>query len=118
MRTLFLFLACSFAVLPGCGGRVATEEGAGVDAGAREVLLGAGDAAFVPPAPVCIKCAADGDCGGPGMACVATPGGGGYCAPGCTKEGFCTPERDCTIVSSPSGETWKACVPTGGGCGG
>jgi len=67
------------------------------------------------PAPaMCAPCTANSDCGEGGDACVALDGGGGYCAPGCNKEGYCTPDRACARVADPTGQAWAACVPIGG----
>ena len=35
-------------------------------------------------------------------------------APGCNKEGYCTPDRVCVAVSDPSGRAWAACLPLSG----
>jgi hypothetical protein len=70
----------------------------------------------VPPAPpVCTPCDADDECGGLQYGCVAGDFGG-YCAPGCTKEGFCRPDQVCTWVHDPRGQLWHACLPAGGSC--
>jgi hypothetical protein len=100
-------------VLVACGGRLAPDdrEPDQGDAASAGVTFFGGEAGPAPPEP-CVACAADSDCGGYGQACVALAAGGGYCAPGCPKEGLCTPDRDCVTASSPSGETWRACVPS------
>jgi hypothetical protein len=72
--------------------------------------------AAVPPAPPqCRPCEADDECGGLEYACVAGDRGG-FCAPGCTKEGFCRPDQVCTWVHDPRGQLWHACLPAGGPC--
>jgi hypothetical protein len=72
--------------------------------------------AAVPPAPpVCQPCDADDECGGLQVSCVAGDHGG-FCAPGCTKEGFCRPDQVCTWVHDPRGQLWHACLPAGGPC--
>jgi hypothetical protein len=72
-------------------------------------------AAVAPPPPVCQRCDADDECGGLDHDCVAGDHGG-FCAPGCTKEGFCRPDQVCTWVHDPRGQLWHACLPAGGPC--
>jgi hypothetical protein len=68
-----------------------------------------------PPAPICTPCTSDRACRRTGIGCVASVGGG-YCAPACTKEGFCTPDRVCERVTNPAGQSWTACLPRRGRC--
>jgi hypothetical protein len=107
-------LVALFVALAGCGGRLASEDRDSDqgDSSAAPSFFAADGAPAPAPAPPCVPCAGDADCGGYGQACVALAAGGGYCAPGCPKEGLCTPDRDCVTARSPSGETWRACVPS------
>ena len=105
-------LACGAAVRAGsdAGNRV---DGAEEDAssGDRPSIVGSN---ATPPPAVCIACSANDNCGEAGTACVVRDAGGSYCAPGCNKEGYCTPDRVCTRVSDATGLAWAACVPIGG----
>jgi hypothetical protein len=77
------------------------------------VAFAGGDASPTPPA--CTFCTADDECGA-GGACVAGVDGTGFCAPGCSKEGFGTPDRACSWVTDPVGHAWAACLARAGEC--
>jgi hypothetical protein len=68
------------------------------------------------PPVACEPCDANAACGGPQAACVASQGAP-FCAPGCSKDGFCTPDRTCTWVTDPAGLRWRACLPQRDPCG-
>jgi hypothetical protein len=115
MRLAAVVLAASAAVA--CGGAVAVDESAvpPADAGAPSVPT-FGDAGITTRAPVaCEPCATSAACGGQ-AACVASAGAP-FCAPGCSKDGFCPSDRTCTWVRDPAGQTWHACLPDGDPCG-
>lgn len=76
--------------------------------GAPSFVLGEPSAPHAPP--TCIPCKADADCG-KGDGCVASLSETPFCSPGCSKEGFCSPDRLCRYVGSPTGLSWRACVP-------
>jgi hypothetical protein len=111
--TIFASLLCG-AALAACGGALAPEERAPEgDAGAAVPSFG--EAGITQRAPVaCQPCAANAACG-PQAACVVPTAGGSaaapYCAPGCSKDGFCPSDRVCTWVSDPDGRPWHACLP-------
>jgi len=96
-----------------CGG--ATDIGDGTP-GATTQTEGSGVPSFGAPVAAqplaCTACTSDRECGDR-AACVVA-GGGGFCAPGCTKEGFCTSDRVCRSVSGASGVAMRACLPRGG----
>ena len=120
MRRVSMGFAVAAGLL-GCGDAVhlETDAGEGANRADADVPLGnppsivASDA--TPPAASCPPCTSNDDCGTSGAACVASDGPShGYCAPGCNKEGYCTPDRACARVSDPNGLTWSACLPVGG----
>lgn len=86
-----------------------SEDGGGISSFAAD----GGSPAAQPEA--CTACRLDAQCGDR-EACVAsaTATGEGYCAPGCTKEGFCASDRTCLWVRSMTGAAMRACVPRGG----
>ncbi len=99
-----------------CGG--ATDIGEGLprpapseDGGDVPAFADGASAAAQPVA--CTACRLDAECS-EHEACVAYATGDGYCAPGCTKEGFCTSDRTCRWVRSMTGAVIRACVPRGG----
>jgi hypothetical protein len=99
-----------------CGGIVAAPDEAQVVADAQAPsLLGDRDAAVVHLPVPCLSCSVSRDCGSPQIGCVASEGAP-YCAPGCSKEGFCTADRTCTWVADPAGVTWHACLPYANPC--
>jgi hypothetical protein len=101
-----------------CGGVTAIDESAAPpgDAAAPPAVPSFGDAGITTRAPVaCEPCADDAACGGQ-AACVASEGAA-FCAPGCSKDGFCPSDRTCTWVRDPAGQTWRACLPDGDPCG-
>ncbi len=112
-----------FWVLSACGGKLYADDVAGAastasspdDAASSAVLIDPGEPTGSPTAPTCTTCTTDVECG-PGAGCVAVAPGAGFCSPGCTKEGFCTPDRLCRFVKDPAGESWRACVPRVAGC--
>ena len=111
-------LALAVALLPACGGALAPEETApAADAGtAPPGVPSFGDAAVTLRAPVtCEPCDGNAACG-PQAACVAPASGAAYCAPGCSKDGFCPSDRTCTWVSDPDGKPWHACLPASDPC--
>lgn len=70
-----------------------------------------------PAAPMCVPCTDDSVCAdGPGKCAVSAGSSSGICAPVCSKEGFCTPDRMCVPMSDASGKGWYACVLRGEGC--
>src|SRR5207248_556352 len=108
------------AVLLACGAATDDHQGppkgttpAASSAAPPFVVLG-GDAS--PPPSRRIPCNADKSCESPGTACVASAGGRGYCAPGCNKEGYCTPDRVCRSATDTAGLSWKACLPLAADC--
>jgi hypothetical protein len=115
MRLASVLLAASSVVA--CGGITAIDE----SAASREDAGGApvpsfGDAGVTIRAPVaCEPCDGNAVCGGQ-AACVASEGAP-FCAPGCSKEGFCASDRTCTWVRDPGGQTWRACLPSADPCG-
>ncbi|MDP9150408.1 MAG: hypothetical protein M3O36_10775 [Myxococcota bacterium] len=100
-----LAAAASCLALVACGGKVgsvALPPFAESDGGAS-------------PVGQCLPCAANADCRNRGAcATEGDAGGGGQCATGCTKEGFCLPGQVCKWVSDPLGATWRACLPSEG----
>jgi hypothetical protein len=112
-RVRIVLAALSIA---GCGGMTAAEA-SGDDAQAPPAVPSFGDAGGTMRAPVaCEPCAANDACGGPQAACVASLGPA-FCAPGCSKDGFCASDRTCTWVSDPTGRPWRACLPAHDPCG-
>jgi hypothetical protein len=113
----------SFLVLAACGGKIYADDAAGAastapspdDVPSSAMLIDPGEPSPSPTAPTCATCTTDAECG-PGAGCVAVTPGAGFCSPGCTKEGFCTPDRVCRFVEDPAGESWYACVPRSAGC--
>jgi hypothetical protein len=132
MRSGALLLSC---FLLSCGGSTgldageqapaARSDGPAAGAGAGAIPSSVPAAPSVPSfsdevptrlvAPPCTRCEADDECGGPDHACVAL-GSAGFCAPGCSKDGFCTPDRVCTWVNDPAGRPWRACLPRVSAC--
>jgi hypothetical protein len=119
MRSAALVLSCLLA----CGGSISPEaseqtpearsDGSGAAPGAvatPSVPSFGDEAPAARVAPPCTRCDADDQCGGADHACVAL-GSAGFCAPGCSKDGFCTPDRVCTWVNDPAGQPWRACLP-------
>jgi hypothetical protein len=106
---LAVAMVAAFAVVAvACGGRVSPDAAAPEDAGTPVPRFGdTGPTTEVPVA--CEPCAADDDCDGPQYACVASMGAP-FCAPGCSKDGFCNPEQTCTWVVDPAGQRWRACI--------
>ena len=107
--------------LVACGGEVAQESRSatdlGQDAGAGASVPSFGDAGPTMAIPVaCTPCAANDACGGPQYACVASAGPA-FCAPGCSKDGFCNPDQTCTWVEDPAGQRWRACLSGANPCG-
>jgi hypothetical protein len=99
-----------------CGGILATPDDAETVADAQAPsLFGDPDVAVVHAAVACVPCRASRDCDSPQVGCVASEGSL-YCAPGCSKEGFCAADRTCTWVSDPAGVTWHACLPYANPC--
>jgi hypothetical protein len=114
---LAVFLATSLAA---CGGSTALDESAAsrTDAGAEAppTVPSFGDAGVTIHAPVaCEPCDGNAVCGGQ-AACVASEGAN-FCAPGCSKDGFCPSDRTCTWVRDPGGQPWRACLPYVDPCG-
>jgi hypothetical protein len=106
------------ALVVGCGGSLAPEASAPEpDAGsASPGVPSFGDAAVTLRAPVaCVACDRNDACG-PQAACVVPASGAAYCAPGCSKDGFCPSDRTCTWVSDPAGASWHACLPASDPC--
>lgn len=130
MRPATLALLCSSLA---CGGSTSLDTGEAAPAAAarwRGPGAAAGPAPSAPTssvpsfgdeaptslvAPPCTRCDADNECGGLDHACVAL-GSAGFCAPGCSKDGFCTPDRMCTWVNDPAGQPWRACLPRVSAC--
>jgi hypothetical protein len=103
-----------------CGGIVAIDESAIAppDAGTADVeepvpLFGDGGITVRSPVP-CQPCETNAVCGVQ-ASCVAAEGPS-FCAPGCSKEGFCAVLRTCTPVSDPEGHVWYACMPEQNPC--
>lgn len=107
--------ACALAA---CGGVTAADEPAAsrLDAGEPPGVPSFGDAGVTMHAPVaCERCSTNAECGGQ-AACVASVGAA-FCAPGCSKDGFCPSDRTCSWVHGPDGQTWRACLPDHDPCG-
>jgi hypothetical protein len=98
------------AALLACGG-AAQQTGLGGDDGGPQTPDAAAD--DVAPAPQCPPCVTDHDCSG---SVCAQLGGDTYCAPACAHGDECTPDRQCTSVSSSSGAQVSVCVPRGAVC--
>jgi hypothetical protein len=102
--------------LAGCGGMTASEASPSPDDAAAPPpsVPSFGDGGITQRAPVvCQPCAANDACGGLQAACVASMGPA-FCAPGCSKDGFCASDRTCTWVRDLGGQPWRACLPAGG----
>jgi len=84
-----------------CGGSNGASFGNGDDAGAN-----------VDGGAACPPCVTDSDCSGGGV--CAQLGGDSYCAPACPNGNECSSDRQCTPVTSVSGQQVSVCVPRSG----
>ena len=69
---------------------------------------------------VCMPCASDAECGGPGNRCIDVGDSGKRCAPSCTTDAGCGGGYTCREVAASSTRAIydSVCVPTDLGCGG
>ncbi|HEY8040255.1 MAG TPA: hypothetical protein VIF15_10705 [Polyangiaceae bacterium] len=114
MRSVTAVACVLAAALLACGGAVASDPAADGGAPPEIPAFGDGGVTALPPA-VCTPCPDDGKCG-PQVGCFARGSGAGTCEPGCSKDGFCTPDRTCAWVKDLAGQAWRACVPKNDTC--
>jgi hypothetical protein len=67
---------------------------------------------------MCLQCATDDDCGGPGNRCVSVGDSGRRCAPSCTADDACPDGGTCRDIATSWNNTIfdAVCVPAGGEC--
>jgi len=113
----FAFVAAPLA--SGCGATTSIDEVSTAGPSAPPSSSASNDFVFgdggAPPT-FCEACRTRADCP-PSEWCVppAAGDGPGYCAPGCSKEGFCAADEVCASVpGAAGGDAWRACLPRRG----